>query len=201
MLASWLEHPYIRRILPAAVRLPLDVSPRARRPVRDAGLIGAAGYPQPVFDSYASAGATGEARFESQPVTCNRSDACGSRSPARRAGRACGCRSSVCRPVRRRESARRGSPPAAGSASLPPARTGHSRSWQWTRRRHPGLRSGNPPKSRSDRRWPGRWFSDPGCRLDGAALALLALVSTVRGWRSRTVSPESTHPSLSAGVS
>ena len=27
MLASWLEHPYIRRILPAAVRRPLDVRP------------------------------------------------------------------------------------------------------------------------------------------------------------------------------
>jgi hypothetical protein len=37
--------------------------------------------------------------------------------------------------------------------------------------------------------------------LTAAALALLALVSTVREWRSRTVSPESTDPSLSVGVS
>ena len=71
MLASWLEHPYIRGILPAAVRAPLDVRPVGEPPGR--GLLDSSGaaYPQPVFDSYASAGATGEARFESEPVTCH----------------------------------------------------------------------------------------------------------------------------------
>ena len=70
MLASWLEHPYIRRILPAAVRQPLDARPESAslddRP-RDSS---ASGYPQPLFDSYASGPGAAEARFESQPVSC-----------------------------------------------------------------------------------------------------------------------------------
>jgi hypothetical protein len=68
MLASWLEHPYIRQILPAAVRRPLDVRPAgasAGGALLDTAHAG--GAPQPLFDSYASGPG---ARFESQPVSC-----------------------------------------------------------------------------------------------------------------------------------
>ena len=70
MLASWLEHPYIRRHT-AGCRAGAARRQAAWAPARG-GLLDSSGaaYPQPVFDSYASAGATGEARFESEPVTC-----------------------------------------------------------------------------------------------------------------------------------
>jgi SAM-dependent methyltransferase len=71
MLANWLEHPSIRRILPAAVRQPLDIrSAAAPVSVNTQVSPGVTGYPPPVFDSYAAADANGEARFESQPITC-----------------------------------------------------------------------------------------------------------------------------------
>jgi SAM-dependent methyltransferase len=71
MLANWLAQPSIRRILPAAVRQPLDL--------RSGGTTGTGGppvppgvtaHPQPVFDSYAAADNRGEARFESRPIAC-----------------------------------------------------------------------------------------------------------------------------------
>jgi len=71
MLANWLEQPSIRRILPAAVRQPLDV--RSAGASATGGMQGsssATGYLQPVFDSYAASDSRGEARFESQPITC-----------------------------------------------------------------------------------------------------------------------------------
>jgi hypothetical protein len=64
LLASWLEHPVIRRILPTAVRQPLAIA---------AGGVatGSAGpNPQPVFDSYSVGSAKGDGRFESASVTC-----------------------------------------------------------------------------------------------------------------------------------
>ena len=79
LLASWLEHPYIRRILPAAVRQPLDIRPPGAS--TDDGALNPIN-PQPVFDSYssdrsdsgASSGPSGEIRFESRPVTCQALD-------------------------------------------------------------------------------------------------------------------------------
>ena len=71
MLANWLEHPSIRRILPAAVRQPLDLrSEGASAPGNTQVSSGVTGYPAPVFDSYAAADSRGEARFESQPIHC-----------------------------------------------------------------------------------------------------------------------------------
>ena len=71
MLASWLEHPYIRRILPAAVRQPLDARPEgASLDDRSTDTLMRRRYPQPLFDSYASGPGAAEARFESQPVSC-----------------------------------------------------------------------------------------------------------------------------------
>jgi SAM-dependent methyltransferase len=71
ILANWLEHPSIRRILPTAVRQPFDLrsegaSASGNTPVSS----GVTGYPPPVFDSYAVADSRGEARFESQPINC-----------------------------------------------------------------------------------------------------------------------------------
>jgi hypothetical protein len=71
MLATWLEHPYMRRILPAAVRQPLDV--HAASSADGGGRVAtrqANGDVQPIFDSYSSARAKGIAHFESEPVSC-----------------------------------------------------------------------------------------------------------------------------------
>ncbi len=69
MLASWLEHPYIRQILPAAVRRPLDVRPAGR-----VGRWRSAGHdergeaiPSPCSTRTRAGLAR---RFESQPVSC-----------------------------------------------------------------------------------------------------------------------------------
>jgi hypothetical protein len=70
MLATWLEDPYLRGILPAAIRQPLDVRPREDGPGRGSATPQADGDVQPVFDSYGSARAKGIAHFESQPVSC-----------------------------------------------------------------------------------------------------------------------------------
>ena len=71
MLASWLEHPYIRRILPAAVRRPLDVRPGRRvGRWRSAGHIAAGGATRSPCSIRTRAGGAAEARFESQPVSC-----------------------------------------------------------------------------------------------------------------------------------
>ncbi len=68
MLATWLEHPYIRQILPAAVRQPLDIRPPSAS--AETGSLSLPPQPPPVFDSYVAGGASGKARFESQSVTC-----------------------------------------------------------------------------------------------------------------------------------
>jgi hypothetical protein len=70
LLASWLEHPYIRRILPAAVREPLDARPEGTSIDDRSPSASAPTYPPPLFDSYATVPVAGEARFESQPVSC-----------------------------------------------------------------------------------------------------------------------------------
>ena len=203
MLASWLEHPYIRGILPAAVRAPLDVRPVGAPPGR--GLLdssGTAGYPHPVFDSYASAGATGEARFESEPVTCQslgrlRFEVASSASWS-------GLQLSLKR-LQTGEETRVGPPwlAAGGWVGITaPCPDGpftvvavDTSPTSWFAFRQPAeVAFGSAVAGSIVQR--SRFVG-----LTAAALALLALVSTVRGWRSRTVSPESTHPSLSAGVS
>jgi hypothetical protein len=70
MLAMWLEHPYVRRILPAAIRQPLDVRPHDDSEAPTAAAPQANGDVQPVFDSYTTARAKGVAHFESQPLSC-----------------------------------------------------------------------------------------------------------------------------------
>jgi hypothetical protein len=69
MLAGWLQHPFIRRILPAPVRPPLDVhASHGSTQVAAAVSPQAAGELQPIFDSYAL-GRT-SIRFESTPASC-----------------------------------------------------------------------------------------------------------------------------------
>jgi hypothetical protein len=69
MLAGWLQHPYIRRILPAAIRKPLDLQASdGSAPLTAAAAPQAAGELQPVFDSYA--GRRGSSGFQSSPVSC-----------------------------------------------------------------------------------------------------------------------------------
>jgi hypothetical protein len=71
MLATWLEHPYMRRILPAAVRQPLDVRAADGSDGPNRGATPPAnGDVQPIFDSYSGVRANGVAHFESQPLSC-----------------------------------------------------------------------------------------------------------------------------------
>jgi hypothetical protein len=199
MLASWLEHPYIRSILPAAVRQPLDVRPAGTSPGR--GLLessGAAGYPRPVFDSYGSAGVTCEARFESEPVTCQalrrlRFEVASSASWS-------GLRLSL-QSVETGVETRVGPPWLASGGWVGmtvPCPDGPFKvvaadvsPTSWLAFRQPAevaLGSAIAGSLVQRSRFVG---------LTAAALALLALGSTVRQWRSRTAIPDSIHPARS----
>jgi hypothetical protein len=72
LLAGWLQHPYIRRILPARVREPIQVrpAPDVTQHGFSRGLSAGSADAQPMFDSYAPEGRRGEGRFESQPMSC-----------------------------------------------------------------------------------------------------------------------------------
>jgi hypothetical protein len=64
MLATWLDHPFIRRILPASVRQPLNLG-TAPSATSTTDL-------QPFFDSYALGRFKGVGSFNSQPIACQR---------------------------------------------------------------------------------------------------------------------------------
>lgn len=70
MLATWLEDPYIRRILPAIVRRPLDVPPQGSPLVTHTTTIDATDDLTPVFDTYAIARFKAVGSFESKPIAC-----------------------------------------------------------------------------------------------------------------------------------
>ena len=68
MLAGWLTHPYVRHILPAAVRAPLGLGTG-----ETTGMFGES-FSQTdqliVWDSYVGGRSKGQGRFESQPLAC-----------------------------------------------------------------------------------------------------------------------------------
>jgi len=69
MLAGWLLHQYVRHILPATVREPLDIQPQQNT----ANTFSETSSPKDllaVWDSYAGGRAKAQGRFESQPVQC-----------------------------------------------------------------------------------------------------------------------------------
>jgi len=74
MLAGWLSHPYVRQILPAPVRAPLNVREQAGAAAGFAQTV-SPGDPLPVWDSYASGRAKSQGRFESLPLQCLEFDA------------------------------------------------------------------------------------------------------------------------------
>ena len=69
MLAGWLRDPVVRRILPASLRLPLDVKPKpGTTPTFARSTV--ATDPVGGWDSYAVGGAAAQGRFESDPLSC-----------------------------------------------------------------------------------------------------------------------------------
>ena len=68
MLAGWLQHPYVRRILPATLRQPIELGNAL-----SASATGAGGTPEDrmeAWDSYRGGRAKAQGRFESQPIEC-----------------------------------------------------------------------------------------------------------------------------------
>ena len=69
MLAGWLSHPYVRHILPAVIRQPIELRAKAGaeetfvQTVSPKDLV-------PVWDSYAAGRAKARGRFESEPMRC-----------------------------------------------------------------------------------------------------------------------------------
>jgi hypothetical protein len=70
MLAGWLMHPYVRHILPAAIRRPIEL--RAR-PGTEETFVQTASPKDlvPVWDSYGAGRAKARGRFESEPTGCS----------------------------------------------------------------------------------------------------------------------------------
>jgi hypothetical protein len=70
MLANWLQHPYVARILPAIVRSPLPIHPADSGSTFQQTWSSVNGEHILAFDSYGGDRAKNRASFESQPVTC-----------------------------------------------------------------------------------------------------------------------------------
>jgi hypothetical protein len=69
MLAGWLVHPYLREVLPATIRQPVDLRPRSGA---DATFVQTSSPNDlvPVWDSYVNGRAKARGKFESEPTHC-----------------------------------------------------------------------------------------------------------------------------------